>query len=219
MRRLHRRRRQRSEWSELRIPCDQQESQLIVQRRELAAKRVGHVYRDVSFHRRAQRAQGPQSFELARDIGLERNQRGPVNRGYAFGSCGELMPGIEEHRFVGNTRQMTPGFFRREAQDGREPAHHGLRQMIQRGLCRAPRRALRPGGVEPIFDDVQVEAAELHHAEIMNLLIDLVKLVISIGCHDVVLQVKGLRDHPLIDCHQVIEWHGVRFRIETVQIP
>ena len=128
------------------------------------------------------------------------------------------MPRIEEHRFIGRPGQVAPDLFRREAQDGRQPSHHRLRQVIQSGLRRAPRSAVRPGGVEPIFDDIEIETAEFDHAEVMNLLIDLVKLVIAIGRHDVVLQAKGLGDHPLIDGHQVIERYCMPLRIEAVQV-
>jgi len=114
--------------------------------------------------------------------------------------------------------QETPHLFGGETQDGCQPAHHRLSHVMHGGLRRAARCAARARGVEPILDDVQIEPAELDDAEIVDLLVDVVKFVVAVRGDDVVLQGEGLGRSPLIDRHQVIERDRMLRGIEAVQI-
>ncbi len=89
--------------------------------------------------------------------------------------------------------------------------------MPHRRLRRAPRQAGRGCGVEPVLDDVQVVAAQVHDAEVVHLLVDQVELVIAIGGLDLSLQLTRALDRPGVERHQFAEWQGP-CGLEAVQV-
>ncbi len=171
-----------------RLAGDQQEPQLVVQRREPLRLLARCEYFDLGVERRADLPCRSQPLQFTRHIGLERDERRPIDVGSPLRTGGKLMPGVEEDGFVARTGQKAPNLLGGEAQDRGEPAHHGIGDVVHRRLRGAARQALGTGGVEAVLDDIQVKAAELDHAEIVHLLVDVVEFVVAEGRHDIVLQ-------------------------------
>jgi len=87
-----------------------------------------------------------------------------------------------------------------------------------RGLRRAARRADPTGGIEPVLDDVQVKSAQFDDAEVVNLLINIVELVVAIRRHHVILQCERFGDHPLIDGKRAHATAPSARRIEAIHV-
>ena len=79
------------------------------------------------------------------------------------------------------TAQMPPHLLGGERQDRRQPAHHALGDVPHRGLRRAARAARGRGRVKAILQNIEIEAAQIDHAEVVDLLIDQVECVVAIG--------------------------------------
>jgi len=60
--------------------------------------------------------------------------------------------------------------------------------VIHRGLAGTPRPAVLAAGVLPVLEDIEVEAAEVDRAEVMDPLINGVELVGIVGFDDFPLQ-------------------------------
>ena len=72
--------------------------------------------------------------------------------------------------------------------------------------------------VQAILQNVQIEATEIHDAEVMDLLIDEVKLVVAVRRDDVFMQRPRPRQRPAIECDQFGGRHGVTGRVEAGKI-
>ena len=90
--------------------------------------------------------------------------------------------------------------------------------MEQRGLRRAARDALFRRGVQPVLEQVEIEAAEIHHAEVVDLLVDQVVLVLAIGLDDFLVQRGGARQRPAVDGHHLLHRQRIRRRIEAREV-
>ncbi len=90
--------------------------------------------------------------------------------------------------------------------------------MHHRGLRGTPRVTVGPGRVQAILDHVEVKAAHVHDAEVVQRLVDQVKLVALVGRDDRRLQPGRARDGPAVELHQVGDRHRVPRRIEAMQV-
>ena len=73
--------------------------------------------------------------------------------------------------------EITPRFFRGEGEDRREQLDHRLEDLVHRGLRRAAARRIGRVAIHPVLRDVDVEAAQIDRAELIQRVIDLVELV------------------------------------------
>src|SRR5438874_7241771 len=78
------------------------------------------------------------------------------------------MPGLVKHRLAALARKMAPHLLGGETEDGREPAHHALGDVEHDGLRRAARGARGGRRVHAVLEDVEVEAAQIDAAEVVD---------------------------------------------------
>src|SRR3546814_12394972 len=71
--------------------------------------------------------------------------------------------------------------------------------------------------VETILEDVEIQAAEIGDAIIVQLVVDEMKLAATVGRLQFFLQGGGLRDRPGIDCDQLVRGDPIRRRIELIE--
>ena len=83
-----------------------------------------------------------------------------------------------------------------EGQNGGEHLGHAVQDQVQRGLGAAALQAVALLTVEPILDDVQIEAGELHHAEVVDLVGDHVELIVFVGLGHPLDELVELADRP-----------------------
>ena len=124
----------------------------------------------------------------------------------------------QEDRGLPLTRQVAPDLVGGKAEDGRQPAVHGLGDVVHGGLAGAPGPAVGRGGVLAVLDDVQVEAAQVHHAEVVDLLVDEVELVVPVGGDDFLLELVGAIHDPAVQFEHVRPRDLVDRWIEAIEV-
>src|SRR2546425_1824045 len=114
------------------------------------------LQRRADLTRRAQRLDflAHRIAQLAKACPL-REERGGIRR------LRQLVPRMEEHAVVLGAGERVPQLLRGKGQDRRHQPHQAVRDVIERALRRAARRGIRLAGVEPVLEDVEVEAAEV----------------------------------------------------------
>ena len=78
-----------------------------------------------------------------------------------------------------------------------------------RSLRRPPPARIGSGGVQTVLENVEVERAQVHHAEIVNAMVDLVKSEFVVPANHIRRHGRSLTQHVLIDALHLIEWNGV----------
>src|SRR4029453_343187 len=93
-------------------------------------------------------------------------------------------------------RHVPPDLLRRKRQNRRQPPRHGLGDPVQRRLRGTAWLAVRACRVEAGLDDVEVEASEIDYAEVVDLLVDEVKLVVAVSGDDISLKLARALGGP-----------------------
>ncbi len=132
----------------------------------------------------------------------------------------EVPVGLGEEADAGVVRALEdlPGLFGREAQEGRHPAQHAVRDVPQRGLRGAAGVALGGAGVEPVFEHVEVESAQVFRAVNLQLGHHGMELVALVVGQDVFLQLRGAGQRVAVDLQQLAQRHRVGFRVEIGRV-
>src|SRR5882672_2955514 len=117
-----------------------------------------------------------------------------------------------------NLGQKLPDLFTRKAGDGREQSHQCLTNAPGRSLRRAAGLRLGRGNVEPVFEHVEVECAQVHDAEMIYPVIDLMESKLVVPLSDVVSERARLTQHVLIERFHLVERHRISLRIEIIKI-
>ena len=90
--------------------------------------------------------------------------------------------------------------------------------MEQRGLTGTSRHAVSRSGVLTILDDVEVEAAQLLHAEVVHLLVNVPEAVAVVGLFNFALQQQGAIHRPTIQRQHVLRRQQVLRRVEAAEV-
>src|SRR6266480_162277 len=70
---------------------------------------------------------------------------------------------------------MSPCFLSSENKNRREQSAERVENLVHRRLCRAPTWRIRRIAIHPVFGDVDVEAAQIDCAKLVERMINLVK--------------------------------------------
>src|SRR6266513_372617 len=70
---------------------------------------------------------------------------------------------------------MSPCFLSSENKNRREQSAERVENLVHRRLCRAPTWRIRRVAIHPVFGDVDVEAAQIHSAKLVERVVDLVE--------------------------------------------
>ena len=111
-----------------------------------------------------------------------------------------------------------PDFITGKGEDGRENLRDGIQNQPQRRLRAPPGQTVPLLTVEPVLDDIQIEAAELHHAEIIHRVAHHMELVALISRLASLHQGIELRHRPAVQLQHLLGAHQVR-RVKSIQIP
>ena len=91
--------------------------------------------------------------------------------GFAGGGDGrEVVQGVVEHAVFFAAADDVPCFFGGEAEDGRHQEHEAAGDVVERGLRAAAGVAVFFGGVETVFQNIQIKRAKVFGAELYDVL-------------------------------------------------
>ena len=119
----------------------------------------------------------------------------------ASSGCAQVAVDLGEDRLA--VAAELPGLFGREAEEGRHPAQHRLRDVPQRRLRAAPRARAGRGGVEPVLQDVEVEGAQVLRAVDLQLGHHRVELVDLVVRQHLGLELRGAAQRVAVDLEQL----------------
>ena len=162
-------------------------------------------------------------LELAEDLRPQREQVGPggvaigiVPGGVGLGPLGQ----VDARGRVRRLRHELPEFLGRVRDDRREQAGQRVVEPGQDELRGAAVGAVGVLGVEPVLEDVEIEARQLDRAELVDPLIDAVELELLVGRADVADHLVELPQGPAVDLVQGFGSHrrGVELRV-ILQVP
>src|SRR5258707_10685580 len=132
---------------------------------------------------------------------------------------GRCRKGSEVHtlRTIFGLGQKLPDLFAREAGDGREQSDQRLSNMPGCGLGRTA--ALRLGGrdVKTVFEYVEIERTQVHDAEMIYPVIDLVESELVVPLSDVRREGSCLTQHVLVERFHLVERNRVFLRVEIIK--
>ena len=117
-----------------------------------------------------------------------------MSAGQSIGSAGtsgsacQVSRNTDSPRSPGRWRQISSAVNDRIGASQRTMA---LGDVPQRGLRRAARVTGRRRRVEPILEHIEIQAAQIHDAEVVHLLIDQVEGILAVGLDDLLLQLRA----------------------------
>src|SRR3954465_2115766 len=112
---------------------------------------------------------------------------------------------------------MPPRLIRSEDEHGREQPAKRIENFEHRRLCRAATWRIRRVAVHPVLGDVDVEAAQIDGAKLIQRVIDLVKFEILVGKPTRLDHLIQSFQNPSIDQSKIFPSSPVSW-IEVVQI-
>src|SRR5258706_368615 len=149
----------------------------------------GRVQVYLRLERRAHLAGGAQVLDLLPYGNAQLAQPGPFReQGFAVGGNRQLIHRLEEHAVFAIAGKDLPELLGGEGQDRRHQPHKAVRDVEKRGLRGATRPRIGAAGIEPVLENVEVEAAQVLRAEILQLLYHKVELVTRVVRGDFLMQ-------------------------------
>ena len=194
---------------------DQQEAQLVAKacKGTVVFAPAEHIH--LGLKRRTDGARRAQLLKFSRDIAAQRKSTLPVH--VVTADHRQRVPDRKEYRLGTLARQRAPDLLGGERENRSQPANHCLGDMPQRGLRRASRTTVRRRGVKAILEHVEIQTAQIHDAEVVDLLVDAVEVVIAIGGDDLSLQRSGARNSPAIQRNHFLHRQRIA-RHEAIEI-
>ena len=119
-------------------------------------------------------------------------------------------------------RHGLPDLVAGEAQDGRKELCDGVQDQIQGRLSRTALKAVLLLAVQPVLDDVQIEAGQIHHAEIVDGVGHHMELIFVISRLAPLHQLVQTGDGPLVQGQHLLGRHqvvGIKARQISQAIP
>ena len=101
-------------------------------------------------------------------------------------------------------RHGQPDLVAGEGEDRREHLCHAVEDEEQRRLCAAALEAVALLAVEAVLDDVEVEARELHDAEVVDRVRDHMEFIVVIRLGHAADEVVELRDGPAVERKHIL---------------
>mmetsp|Transcript_70457 Transcript_70457/g.166067 ORF Transcript_70457/g.166067 Transcript_70457/m.166067 type:complete len:326 (+) Transcript_70457:628-1605(+) len=194
---------------------DEDEAQVLAQAGEQGLVLLVDLQHQLCLQRRADGAGGAHGLNGLVDLVADLVDAGPLGQQAGFGRA-EVPVGLGEDGLA--LREDLPGFLGREAEEGRHPAQHRVRDLPQRGLGRAAGQALGRRGVEAVLQHVEVEGAEVLGAIDLQLGHHRVELVALEVGQDLGLQLGRAGQRIAVHLQQLGGGDGVRRRVEVAGV-
>ncbi len=133
---------------------------------------------------------------------------------FGFGEEGEVHAGFA----ACGGGKVFPDFVGGEAEDGRDEADQGFGDLPEDGLRGAARGRCRREGVHAVFEDVEIERAQVDDGEFVDRLIDAMEFEGFVPGEDFLGEFAGAGEHVLIERQKVRFGDAIARGIEAVEI-
>ena len=114
--------------------------------------------------------------------------------------------------------QMRPDLLHGEAEDRCQQPNQRLTQAMQRRLRTTPGLRFRGRRIQAIFQNVEVDRAQVNGGKVINGTVDLVEGVLVRPEAAARNQVFGAHQNPLVNLLQFLTGNRIRRRVEVVDI-
>ncbi len=114
--------------------------------------------------------------------------------------------------------QVAPCLLGGVYQDWRQHGTQRGRQFVQHGLRGTTSQRVGRAGIETVFEHIQVERAQIHGAEVVDLVIGAVECIGAIRLGDRAHHFLQPMQHPAVDLRHLGVGHGVCHRIEAIAV-
>nr|GEU28492.1 hypothetical protein [Tanacetum cinerariifolium] len=203
---------------------DEDEFEVVVQAGEQLVLVARRLDRQLRLQRRTDGARRAQVFQLlghVRAHGAQRRVLGQQRAG--IGLLRQLPPGLRKDGLVAGRIRFGAGkdgprFFRRERQGRGHHAQQALRDVPQRGLRRAARRRIHGRRVQAVLEDVEVEAAQVFRAVVLDLRVHGLEFILRVVLGDFFLQRGHVGQRVAVDFQHLLDRHGVLRMVEVRRI-
>ena len=91
-------------------------------------------------------------------------------------------------------------------------------EFVQHGLRGTTSQRVGRAGIETVFEHIQVERAQIHGAEVVDLVIGAVECIGAIRLGDRAHHFLQPMQHPAVDLRHLGVGHGVCHRIEAIEV-
>ena len=116
-----------------------------------------------------------------------------------------------------SVRHCQPYLVAGEGENGGEHLRHAVKDHPQRRLRAAALEAVLRLAVEPVLDNVEIEAGKLHHAEVVYRVGNYMELVVVVGLIDLGDKLVELGDGPAVKLQHILRRDEV-VRVEAVEV-
>src|SRR5207253_8717714 len=125
---------------------------------------------------------------------------------------------VNAFRAIREFWQILPDFLASEGHDGSEQANQSLADAPDGGLRAAAGLRLRGKDIEPIFEHIEIKCAQVHDAEMIHPVVDLVEGKIVVRGAYVFGENRGLAQHVPIETFHLIERDHIVSGVEVAEI-
>ena len=101
---------------------------------------------------------------------------------------------------------LPPNLFSSKRNDRRHEMHQDIEDFVKRSLGGAPFCRIRPLAVKPVFDDIEIERAQVDAAEVVERVINGVELVVLVGLAATRQHGLGAVQNPSVQLIEIVNW-------------
>lgn len=160
-------------------------------------------------------------FEWLHDFVAEAHEGGPflIQCGVYAGNI-KFRPVTKLNRFWLVVHvDVAEHFFCGEGEDWREDDVEGQAHIVENGLAGAAGRIVHFAGIETVFDDAEVDGAEIGVAEVENAAVDDVEVVSVVAVFGALHEINEAAHHPAIEFWQIVVGDAIFAHIKVGDIP
>ena len=168
---------------------------------------------------RADQPQGARLFQLLVHPGAPGFDLQPCGNRLAIQlRIGQTVPFFEKYTAIIPATQHLPCLLCGKAEDRRDQAHQTVGDVIQRILRGAAGGGIFPGGVQTVFQNVEIETTQILGTESLQFLCDQMEFVARVICDDFTLQLSHPCQRIAVDFQPLLHRQGMLLQIEIGNI-
>ena len=125
---------------------------------------------------------------------------------------------LNADRSLGSFGHITVNFLRCKGQNRGDQTQHSVQNMIHHRLYRAAGSSVRQLRIQGVLGNIQIQVAHLHHAEVMNGMVNRMELIGIISRTHTLDQHLQAVQHPAVNLTQLSVRQQISRQIKAVQV-